>query len=241
MKYVQLSALTFCLFWSINAQTESVFYNKNYHRNPLKELFRNREWEFMEDQFVLRVEKAQNSFLTSFKITLPTIAAALGSGALFYAGTEKYVRVDQTNDFPIKASTQFFGTPIIVLLSLISTHKLSTYLVEQSITYKALERFVREWPQNQEFTPEQFHSTFDTLHQQYHFSRSEFNNNAPEIMRLLQRAIYEHFSYKYQNKLKEMDEIRISGTFFHTIFTCDLVELGKLIGKAFNMFAGTKR
>ena len=230
-----------CILTSMNAQAESFFYNKNHHRNPLKELFRKREWEFMEDQFVLRVEKAHNSFLSSLKVTTATIAATLATGALVYAGTEKYVRSDATNDFPVKAATQFFGTPVIALLTSIGTHKLSTYLVEQSITFKALERFVREWPENQEFTPVQFHSTFDTLHQQYHFSRTEFNNNAPEIMRLLQRAIYEHFSYKYQNKLKEIDEIRISGTFFHAIFTCDLVELGKLIGTAFNMFAGTKR
>ncbi len=241
MNYFKLFALVLSFFTTIHAHTESFFYNKNLARNPLKELFRNREWEFLEDQFILKVEKAQNSFVSSSKINISTLAAALASGTLFYVVAEKYVPVKGYSDLPVQAATQFAGTPLIALLSSIGTYKLATYLVAQSISYKALEKYVSEWPENQEFTPAQFHSTFDTLYQQYHFARNEFNNNAPEVMRLLHRAVYEHFPSKYQNRLNDMNEIKISGTFLHAIFTCDLVELVKLIGTAFNLFAGSKR
>lgn len=230
MKRLQILFLLTALF--ISAQTHAV--------HPLKQLFVNNPWGFVEDEFIVKSEQKFNQVTQRVKRWLPTIisCAAGGYGADFLA--KRYVPERVSDNFKAQSLVRAVGTPGSALLSSFGLYRLASQVIETQLHYEALERFVIEWPENKQFTPQELHESFEELHNLHlRYGKAHLKEVAPEMVRLIRNHIYNHFPHKYANRLNKNAE-SISFNFWHTIVSIDIAELIKALGNFCSLFFNEK-
>ena len=213
-----------------------------YPFNPLKEIFADRPWEFIEDHFVLKPEKEARRFLNGLKVFVAGVSSAMAAGTASWMLSENFVPEEATKyNLPARTAALTASILIAPFTGGIGGAKYCAYLIQNMIDYKALQSFVREWPENKFYTPDQFHPLFDNLYATYTMStnNSEFKEIAPEFVAKVQRAIYEHFPRKYAHKLEGAKEI--NGTFIHYMISFDIGEILRLVGHIFNAIANSQK
>ena len=204
--------------------------------HPLKQLFANNHWGFIEDEFIIKPEQKFNQITQKIKRWLPTIASCIASGYGTDLLAQRYIPEETFGNFKIQAFTRVFGTPSSGILSAIGMYKLVSHITKTALMLEALERFIVEWRENKQFTPQQLHESFEELHTLYmRYGQAHLIELTPEMIRLIKNAIYHHFPHKYAQRI-HTEEKSVSINFWHTIVTCDVVELIKVIGNIFSSF-----
>jgi len=214
--------------------------NQSYAANPLKQLFANNHWGFVEDEFIVKPEQKFNHITQRMKRWLPTIisCAAGGYSANFLA--KRYVPKRVSHDFEAQNFVRAVGTPSSTLLAGIGMYRIVSQAVEIQLQYDALEQFVIEWPENKQFTPQELHEPFEELHKiNLRHGRAHLKEVAPEMVRLIKNTIYNHFPHKYMSRLTQHEKT-ISMNYWHTIVTLDVVELIKTVGNFCSLFFNEK-
>ncbi len=204
--------------------------------HPLKQLFATNHWGFIEDEFIIKPERKFNQIPQILKRWLPTIASCIASGYGTDLLVQRYIPEETSGHFKTQAFTRVFGTPSSGVLSAIGMYKLVSHITKTALMLEALERFIVEWPENKQFTPQQLHESFEELHTLHmRYGRAHLIELAPEMIRLIKNTIYNHFPHKYAQQIHK-EEKSVSINFWHTIVTCDIVELLKLMGNIFSNF-----
>lgn len=197
--------------------------------HPLKDLFKGREWEFMEDEFITKPNRELTGFLQTMKRWVPSLTAGI-----FGAAATDYLAINYTpktyHDIKTLQAARFFGTPSGGVLCALGTYKLISESIEARVYFKALEIFIRAWPENRSLTPMSLQSGFDSLYEIYSLSGNYgLENLAQETIRLTHLAIYQHFPHKYGHKIQSQDKPFFHKSFFHAIVTCDISQLIRAI------------
>ena len=226
----RLSPFYFCAF----LLHMSAFSLTHVSTSPLKSLFIGREWEFMEDTFIIKPDLEQNKISSHLKRNIRPLALACAIGAGIYAGSS-YVPEVLGNGFKAQDFTAYVGAPLFAILAGLASRKFGSSMIEIAADFKAVEEFVKYWPENKPFTPTQFHSTFDSYYALYCTDpkNSTLKKDSYELIRLVRRALFEHFPNKYENRLKELDT---QHTFFYIFIGCDIVDLVRLTGEIVRAF-----
>ncbi|MEX0939893.1 MAG: hypothetical protein WDZ41_00870 [Candidatus Babeliales bacterium] len=200
-------------------------FHQSYTVDPIKELFINQPWDFMEYTFIINAQKESTTILNYFKRYLPTLSVGITAGYATDMLSLNYIP-KQKDDVQYQLLARTFGVPLSTILSGYGVYRIVNHAIEYRINYKILKKFIKHWSTNKPFTPATLQPSFETLYGIYskHGATKKFNKIAPEMINLIHQAIYKHFPEKYQDKLNIKSQTQ-SYNFFHTVVTWDIARL----------------
>lgn len=206
--------------------------------NPLKDLFVDQPWRFVEYELLIKPTKELESWHSFAKRFIPASCAATMS---FYVGNKLCnVYIPETqNGFASRAFSKTVINPIMTLVALFGSFSWSRILAQKRIEYRAFLRFIEEWPENRTYSPDQFHASCAHLHTLLTTSgeSERFKDYAQEMIPLLQKQIFEHYPETYKHRLTDLETPYFTQSFFHTVVTCDIGQVLDVILKIFSAFS----
>jgi hypothetical protein len=213
---------------------------QTYSAHPLKQLFANNHWGFIEDEFIIKPEKKYNHILQRMKRWLPAMVTCIAGGYGADLLAKRYVPTRVSDNFNAQNFVRAIGTPSFTALSGIGMYRLTAQVIEAQLRYEVLERFITEWPENKQFTPRELHESFEELYNLHmHYGKDHLKELASEMDRLIRNNIYNHFPLKYADRLNKNTE-SISFNFWHTIVSIDIAKLIKALGNFCSLFFNEK-
>lgn len=163
---------------------------------PLHQLF-NTPWQFVEDTFITIPENKSNGFIALCVRSI--VPASIGA----FTAYKTYDATSQNlNNHPwIRKSVT---TAAGLIPAALSYHGIS-HLIKRNAEFKSLKKFILNWNTNKSNTPKQLQGVCDELYRLFQSDMEQYNQEAPEALRLIKKAIFEQFPQKYSHKLKALD------------------------------------
>ena len=175
--------------------------------DPLKEVFKGKPWEFLENEFIIKPQSELEGWVGSIK-------RFIGSGAISAAGLYgSKVGIEQLLDryeqrIPVLSTLlyNFTVTAGTVAMAYISWALSSKYFLNKArggIEEEALLKFLVEWQENKQYAPADLHKLFDELCELVLTPVGEYKYKrlAPEMLQLIKKRIYLEFPERYKDKL----------------------------------------
>ncbi|MGE0009826.1 MAG: hypothetical protein AB7F19_04730 [Candidatus Babeliales bacterium] len=197
----------------------TVFCSASPAVDPIKALFANRPWDFVEQIFVIEPHAQLNAFSSSMKRWIPALAAGTAAGYGTYKLAEHAI-LEQQETFKWKEFTQKVGSPIVGVIGLSAVYRVARAYTERSIDLQVLTQFIVEWEENKQYTPIELHESCDALYQLFmqEGATARYNEVAHKIAPILKRTIYQHFPNKYREQLQSLERAYFSDSIMFTVF-----------------------
>src|SRR5437016_5815668 len=122
-----------------------------YSFDPLNELFANRPWDFLEDQFIIQPQNHMQETTTKLKTWLPSLAAGAVSGYATDSLIQNYVPKESGN-FHVQSFARWTVNPIVGFGVARVLYKFIENSIQTNTEIATLHRFIRNWPFNKDYT-----------------------------------------------------------------------------------------
>ena len=199
--------------------------------NPQKEIYKENPWRFMEYTFVTQPEATCNSILSKLGVAGSTVGG-------FVPGTWYGISKAMKFKDSIEYSDKLFDTrnilkgvaalTAIIALPIVG-YKLAKYIIERSVFYNTLQKFVEEWDENKQYTPQELHASFNALHEKFvdktilqggalGLGKNLIHDESFENIKQIQHVIHREFQSKYGHRLLVSDAPKSQFSRFDTPF-----------------------
>lgn len=212
-KYILHAHLFLLFMWCSVAQAA----------DPVKALFENRPWYFVEQVFILESQKELETFTQNAKRWIPSLIAGTTSG-IVVSSLAECVLPEQSHSFRLKQYTQTVGASLVSIMSISTIYTFIRAYSERTIDLRVLTAFISEWQDNKRYTPTEWHASCDALFDLYSTDgeTASFQEVAIKISPVLKRTIYEQFPERYADQLKNMEYKSVFDRMLSTAFSVKL-------------------
>lgn len=190
-------------------------------------------WECIEDILIIKPESNLKGFTSRAIRWSGSLLAGFGIGKVTFKYFKKKFKDENVGNKYEVWDEDNRRDRTLIFLSALASSGLSYFFVTAIYRYalerRAFNNFVSVWPEQKEYTPKEFHATFDELNKLYKHDNSKYKDESGEVLRVVRSVIHDHFSPKYShnssdNKFFDYKNLVAS-------VNCDIAKIIRVIAK----------